>query len=75
MRPPEDAGNAVTATVEQIRRSNIDHRDYFIRLVHQSVNIEGVESVFQRITERDDEMVVDHLMEIRAWCPVQRPWI
>jgi hypothetical protein len=34
-------------------------------LVYQAADIEGVESVFQRIIERDDEMVLDHLVEIK----------
>jgi hypothetical protein len=38
---------------------------YFIELVHQAADTEGVQSVFQRINERDDDTAIDHLMEIR----------
>jgi hypothetical protein len=40
-------------------------RDYFVNMVCRAAGVEGVESVFQRINERDDDMVVDHLAEIR----------
>ena len=40
-------------------------REYFIKLVHRAADLEGVEAVFQRINERDDEMGLDHLMEIK----------
>jgi hypothetical protein len=39
--------------------------DYFANMVCRAADIEGVESVFQRINERDDDMAVDHLAEIR----------
>lgn len=58
----------VEKTVERIRRmANLSSRDcdYFIRLVHRAADIEGVESVFERINQRDDEMALDHLMEIK----------
>ncbi|MGA3027172.1 MAG: hypothetical protein ABSF98_20630 [Bryobacteraceae bacterium] len=58
----------LTRTVERIERmTNLvsNDRRYFIELVRRAANIEGVESVFKRINERDDDMAVDHLMEIR----------
>jgi hypothetical protein len=55
-------------TVDRIRRmANLPspERDYFIKLVHCSADIEGVEAVFLRINERDDDQALDHLAEIR----------
>ena len=55
-------------TVERIRTmANLPFHacDYFITLVHRAADIEGVESVFKRINERDDDMALDHLMEIK----------
>ncbi len=55
-------------TVERIRRmASLRARkcDYFIKLVYRAADIEGVESVSQRINQRDDDMALDHLMEIK----------
>jgi hypothetical protein len=51
--------------VERIKAGTFEHRDYLIRLVSRAADIEGVESVFQRILERDDQMATDHLAEIK----------
>ncbi len=51
--------------IERVRTANLPQIAYFIELLHRAVDIEGVESVFQRILQRDDEMALDHLMEIR----------
>ena len=40
-------------------------RDDFIKLVHCAADIEGVEAVFQRMNERDDDEALDHLAEIK----------
>lgn len=55
-------------TVERIRRManlTVYKCDYFINVVYRAADIEGVESVFQRINERDDHMALDHLMEVK----------
>jgi hypothetical protein len=61
---PREASRLLRKAVERIRRASIQYNDYFVRLVYQAADIAGVESVFRRIIERDDEMVLDHLMEI-----------
>jgi hypothetical protein len=55
-------------TVDRIRRMAnlaLHARDYFIELVHRAADVEGVESVFLRINQRDDDAALDHLMEIK----------
>jgi hypothetical protein len=52
------------STVERLGRSSIKRRNSFIDMVRLAADIEGIECVFQRIIERDDEMAIDHLMEI-----------
>lgn len=63
--PPDEVSGLLKKTVERIRSAKVAHRDYFVQLVHRAADIEGVESVFQRIIERDDQTVLDHLMEIK----------
>jgi hypothetical protein len=65
MQPREQASRLLREAVERTRRASIQHNAYFVGLVYQAADIEGVESVFQRIIERDDEMVLDHLVEIK----------
>jgi len=51
--------------VERIRMANINNPDLVVNLIHQAAGIEGARSVFQRIIERDDPTMLDHLMEIK----------
>jgi hypothetical protein len=51
--------------VERVKRANIEHVGFFVDLIHQANGIEGVASVFKRIIERDDDQILDHLMEIK----------
>jgi hypothetical protein len=55
-------------TVERIgRMANLTPRECacYIKLVRSAADIEGVEAVFQRMNERDDDEALDHLAEIR----------
>ena len=51
--------------VERIQRSSISRREYFIEIVRNAADIEGVQSVFKRMLKSDDEQLLDHLMEIQ----------
>ena len=62
---PEQVSSLLMKTVERIRGANIQPFDYCVNMIHQAAGIEGVESVFQRIIERDDQTILDHLMEIK----------
>jgi len=55
-------------TVDRIgRMANLAsrERDYFITLVHRAADMGGVEAVFQRMNERNDDQALDHLVEIK----------
>jgi hypothetical protein len=55
----------LTKTLDRIRTSRLKSHDYFIQLANRAAAIQGAESVFQRINERDDDTALDHLMEIK----------
>jgi hypothetical protein len=66
MQPPEQGRSLFKEAVERVRAANIPHVDFFIDLMHQANNgIDGATSEFKRIKERDDQTVLDHLMEIK----------
>jgi hypothetical protein len=65
MQTPSAASILLGKIVERINTGRFEDRGSLIHLVKRAADIEGVESVFQRILERDDQMAMDHLAEIR----------
>ena len=51
--------------VERIMAADAANREYLVHLVNRAANLEGIGSVFQRILQRDDQAMIDHLMEIK----------
>jgi hypothetical protein len=62
---PQETSRLLRKTINRIRGAAVPDRDYFVRLVEQSADIEGIESVLRRIIQRDDQAMLDHLMEIK----------